>query len=759
MNQQFDEKFLSDFRELPPEEFAHQLYQQLQQQDADIKILHSPSKTSHSSQSPIRLLEWSNHTLKFAAVLSFILFTTILAVALHWSGQSNDQANVQVESIQDETPSTNPQNAPTLTEVNRFGTGSLQKFVWSPDNQKLAAITTTGMFIYDQNLDLQLQIDTESPVNDARFNPIFDDTLAIVQGGKVLFHQINREGSTTLSEISPSSGAYMQIRWLPDGTSFVAANSNGSVDVFSDGAVVFSQNIVGNDESSGMFLPPRFDVGVIGMDINFDGTQLVTVGSDAAVKVWTIGNAGELTPLAEMTSDFPIFSYVTFALNDNRLVVAQDSLSVYEIDETGFTLLQSLAVESPFNAWDANVSFDTSGEFVFFGAGSPQQQQIWHLPSNTTRTLATASENGNVFLGSPVYSPDGELLATLNGDKTLFLWSIHQVTDRSFLAEEIASDTPVSGSFLHMAISSQDIVAAAQLDGTIILFDGNSGEMLIDFNLGTLPNKLTFSPDGDMLVIFGFDSTGFRGSFSAALVSSILTQTVNAKTSHRFLESGELLSGIAFNADQTVMITGGTSLKFWDISGETVVQHPDYVGLQETMLQNAEFNSEMGSQINLVAISPNGEFIAGMAGNILNIWDAQTGELRFSHYRRDFNQLLLEFTTDSQYVMTANGSEDPAIRFWDVNGNEVASLPLPEGYLYATLSPDKTTFITITTNGIQAWNIEDVSSIGDPVDITPSNLAIDPSMITSLQAEYSADGQHLLMRWADATLRLFKIEE
>ena len=150
--------------------------------------------------------------------------------------------------------------------------------------------------------------------------------------------------------------------------------------------------------------------------------------------------------------------------------------------------------------------------------------------------------------------------------------------------------------------------------------------------------------------------------------------------------------------------------------------------------------------------------MAGMAGNILNVWDAETGELRFSHYRRDFNQLILEFTADGQYVMTANGSEDLAIRFWDMDGNEIASFPLPEGYLYAAISPDKTNIMTITTNGIQEWNIEDVLTIGNPVDITPSNLVIDPSMITTLQAEYSADGQHLLMRWVDATLRLFEIE-
>jgi WD40 repeat protein len=166
----------------------------------------------------------------------------------------------------------------------------------------------------------------------------------------------------------------------------------------------------------------------------------------------------------------------------------------------------------------------------------------------------------------------------------------------------------------------------------------------------------------------------------------------------------------------------------------------------------------MGNQINVVAFSPDGALIAGMAGNILNVWNAQTGELRFSQYRRDFNQLLLSFTADGQYIITSNTATEPVLRFWNLEGEEVAIIPLPEGYLSATISPDKSTLITVNSNGIQQWDIQDITAIGEPINITPDDLVIESSYFTAIQAVYSGDGEHLLLRWIDGTLRLFDID-
>ena len=295
---------------------------------------------------------------------------------------------------------------------------------------------------------------------------------------------------------------------------------------------------------------------------------------------------------------------------------------------------------------------------------------IWLIDVRTGQEVALLTGHGAVF--SVAFSPDGKILASGNSDGSLQLWDVatreHQATFTGH------SDRITSVAF------SPDGKTLGSADGTLRLWDVDTGESWDVDTIGKSATSVVFGPDGKMLITIRY------GLFILWAVS------IDARKA-TLLGAIEGITSVAFSPDGKTLVTGSRDGKvlLWDVA---------------TREHQATFTGH-SDRITSVAFSPDGKTLASGSGDFtVRLWDVTIRKHKATLGPQSHSVTSVAFSPDGKTL--ASASRDGTVRVLEADtGKHKATLT---GHtfgheLIAAFSPDGETLTTIDLNGaVRLWD-------------------------------------------------------
>ena len=154
-----------------------------------------------------------------------------------------------------------------------------------------------------------------------------------------------------------------------------------------------------------------------------------------------------------------------------------------------------------------------------------------------------------------------------------------------------------------------------------------------------------------------------------------------------------------------------------------------------------------GTPINRLAVSPNGQWLAGTTKRQVTLWSLSTFQpvAEFDCFRRNVKTLL--FSPDSQRLLVCPDSIAPTT-LWDVPSGELVWRKSGLSFARAAITPDgKAVVVSSGREGVQWLHIDSGKAFAS-MRFEADNIAFHPTEMT--WATYNSSKEQLISVWAEA---------
>jgi len=451
------------------------------------------------------------------------------------------------------------------------------------------------------------------------------------------------ETSTTSHMIFITDNEIWDIDYHPSGEQFAVALANGSIVIYaSDDGTVLGQ-LEGAHEGI-----------ITSLNYSLDGEQLVTTSYDSNVIVWQ---------------------------TDSLLTDTPES-NVLRVDDA----------ETTHTDWILDADFSPDGEQLAVITWD-SVLQIWDMESETLafEPLQLSATTAN-FSVSVTWSPDGQFI--LIGD---VLGNIRFAEASSATLVDLILSRHTD--HVREITYSPDgtYFASVSHDGSIILWDARSGQLLTDAPIivhSDHVNGVVFSPDGTQMITIGEDERSVQFDMTRP----------NLLGDHVLTQDSEIFDVIYMDTDDAIISAG--------LDGNVYIT--DTTTRESTTLLAPDIG-----RITAIALSTDETQIAVATDTgIIQLWDINTQEPLTQAFAGHIATIFsLAFSPDSQQL--ASAGEDTTILIWDVEalitGDDLASQELnghDDGLFAVAWHPSEPILASASRdNSVRLWNIETLDMI------------------------------------------------
>lgn len=458
-------------------------------------------------------------------------------------------------------------------------------------------------------------------------------------------------------------------------------------------------------------------------DIRFDtsGSRLVSAGEDGAVHVW---NSETATPGAIFKGhDGPVL-LSTFS-SDQKHVTSIGSDQTLRVSKVigGGEFGHSVGIEGEFsgvaitNSGERIVTSERNGKVRLWADGLQSELAVMSDPvfdvarlavSEDGTKVAAAGQSGRLLIWASdgtrireiredglgfdglTFSPDGDLIATGNGEGQVSLWSAKDGTPSQSWKGHARSVGA-------LAFSPDGLLlATAGWEGGIAVRNVESGEELGFFLTDeTHIHAIAFAPDGQSIAVAGED-----GSLTRWSLDQLLPTTT-------FVGHDDLVFEVVVTPDGSYLASVGKdgTLRLWD---------------SKTGVEIRRLRWRAGS-VYSVDVNADGTRMATRgSGGMIRIWELPSGRL-LREQAVDYRVRNLRFSPDGTRLAAGAvrkgarpETKGPAVAIWDVEtGEELTRLQGHRGkVMRMDFHPDGTRLVTTSHRGDDAtdgrtlvWNL------------------------------------------------------
>jgi WD40 repeat protein len=431
-----------------------------------------------------------------------------------------------------------------------------------------------------------------------------------------------------------------------------------------------------------------------------DGLLLASAESDGRVTLWNVKSRAEARTL---TGHEDAVNSVAFS--SDRLTLASGgrdgAVKLWNI-QTG----EAVKTLTGHNDSVHSVAFSPNG--LTLASGSLDRTvRLWDAKTGKVEKTLTGHE---ASVASVAFSPDGRTLASGSADQTLILWDVESGSVLRKLIPE-ARVTAVAFS------PNGRWLASGDRDGIVSLWDVEKEQVL-----KTLPghkdsvHSVAFSPDGQMLTSGSSDKTVKLWEPGAGRGEDHHNGGINA---------------VAISLDGLTLASGGADneVKLWDVKNETVFA---------TLRGNAD-------SVNSVTFSPDGLTLAsGSEDGALKLWDVKNRRELAALQDRGKSIRSIAFSPDGRILASADGTA----RLWDVNTRSVRATLQGDANAVA-FSPDGRMLAGGSEDGaLRLWEVGSQKEIWSRAGHEHPIRAV----------SFSSDGQTLASGSLDGTMKLWVVK-
>ncbi len=610
----------------------------------------------------------------------------------------------------------------------RLGKGSVREVAYSPDGNRLAVASGTGIWLYDAHTGKELSLLTghTGSVLTAAFSPdgttiasgSIDDTVMLWDAGTGLHKHtlIGHKGAVT-GVVFSSDGKILASSSM-DTTIRVWDAVTGELKTVSDGmpssilGIVFSP---GDDIIAGWGGMKKIYL----LDVA-TGKQKDIIKTEKHVSSVVFSPDGGKIVLGGVTS-IQILDMAT-GVYTGKLTGHRSNVTHISLSPDG-SILASASLDKTIKLWDFN------------------EEYRWHSSRYNAQTTLL---KGQTEWYHVAFSPDSNTLVGVGGDGTVLCF------DKT-TGEQKTAISGHTGIVESIAFSLDGNIIASGNDNQVLLWDINTNQQRSVFNTDGLNVKsIVFNPDGNTFV------TG--NDHNTVLVWDILTGQQKTKIEIPRLDSSSTtsISAVAYSPDGNLIATSGgvddDSVYLWD--AET--------GELKTTLEGHK-PEEGYSTVKSIAFSPDGKTLASGVSRhdgMVQLWDVSTRQLKTTLKGHPANVFCVVFSPDGNTLASSGGPNNN--RGWSSEWRDVANVHLwdlstkQKGILKGHVGSVLTIAFSGDGKTIATGSIDNTVRIWDSV--TKEQIALFEGHKSSVACvAYSPDGKTLASGSGNGTILLWDV--
>jgi len=483
-----------------------------------------------------------------------------------------------------------------------------------------------------------------------------------------------------------------------------------------------------------------------------DNSWLISGGGDSVARLTrhdgTLQHKVTHQDWVEGVAFGPDPSWYATASDDNiiRVINTATGTEKFRMSHTHFA---QRVIISPDGQWIASTGYD-------------HVVRIWDSISGIQVMEIPLNANGSAIS----FNKDNSQIVATDEDGNISVWNISALKSRVgyITFSEFVREAHFSPSGDYLIVNADDYnVWQIPTNQVTDIKDGTKGKIILTAR--SLTYNTAISPDSQWVAVVEYDSEDAQKN-RATLVS------MDGKTKYN-LEHGGRLKGVAFTADNKLVVTAGADghIRFWDVqNGEqqfnlnnsselfSMTSSPveplvfaglhDKIAVWNTTTKEQIAQLQQTGDINSIVVSSNGKFLAtGSSEGTVILWTiegntiAQIGnQLRLNGFAES-----LAFSPDNRWL--AGGGSAGFAYLWDVaSTEEIARIPHSTNRVTSVaFSPDGTQLFTVSRKVVRIWNISAIPLIPEDHLISIACSHIVTNLSTDDWSTYFSDEEYQLI--------------